>query len=574
MSRFLCVIVFLLVGLSLSAQHHTLSNKLRGENKVAALESILSDPKFIEKDSITTWKEINSLYERAKEEKVPEVEVVSDLLAAEFYANRNDQLNPKTDFYFARALSSAKRIGSKELQLIAFIREGYHYFGHRELEMAIPYFLQAGQLVSQVDRESVPQFGKHINQMSSFYGYIGNYPGAIELLQEALPYAKDGSGLHINMVNSMGVFSEKQQLFEQAVVHFQRALGIAQRSQDSLWMGIIFGNLAKIEEHKGNAYKAIRLLEENVRLSVKYNETTDAMRAMLNIADVLIDVGKWTEAEAYLIESEKYLQHKPSFLQTKTQLAKLRFEIAHFKGDQSAELSYLTNYVRLDDSLRTRERYDELQRAYWQWQSDEFQRSIEAAKEERESALLLELTFGLFLTAVLVIIILLLNRSKNKLKIKSAILEKEKFASALKQKVLAEELETVTISWKEAEEKSHENTTLIADLQSNLKKLGRENDSIKVRSVEALDEMLKEPIMTDDRWAKFKLTFDQVFPDYLSKKRKRYPRLTEGDQRLLALMKLKYSNMGMASLLGISLDGVKKAKQRLKKKMEEPTDTQ
>ncbi|PVH25598.1 hypothetical protein DC487_06550 [Sphingobacterium corticibacter] len=572
MSRLLCVIAFLLCHAIVQAQHRSFSNKSNSVGSVSSLETILMDQNFRSKDSTVVVDHLNELLQTAKAKKSAELEIIHDLLAADYYSKLSDKVNPRSDLCYKKALSSAKRIQNDELRLIVLIRQGYYYFVYRELEAAIPYFLQAGELIGQVDYKAVPLFSRHIHQISSFYGYIGNYSGAINLLQEGLPYCKDGTALHISMVNSMGVYSEKQQLLGQAVVHFQRALGIAERNQDSLWMGIIFGNLASIEEQKGNPYKAIRLLKENVRLSVKYSEHLDAMRSMIKLADVLIDVGGWQEAEGYLTRSEVYVKSKPFFLPIKTRIAKLRSEIASIKGYQADELLYLKQYVHYDDSLRATERYDELQRAYWQWQSDDFQRSIAAAHEERKTSLLLELAFGLLLTSVLIIVILLLNRSKNRHKIKSTMLEKEQLTYALEREVLNKELEKITNSWKEADEKSKESTSLIAGLQNDLEKLGKENTDIKVRSVEVLDELLKEPIMTDDRWTKFKLTFDQVFPDYLKKKKAKYPRLTEGDLRLLALMKLKYSNMGMSSLLGISMDGVKKGKQRLKKKMEDPSE--
>ncbi len=569
MSRFLYVIAFLLCNVSIHAQHKSLSNKPNSVGSLSSLESVLMDQIYRSKDSAATAESLNNLLQTAKTKNSAELEIVHDLLAADHYSRMADKVNAKSDLYYRKALLSAKRLDNNELIVIVLIRQGYYYFVYRELETATPYFLQAGELIGQVDYKSVPLFARHIHQISTFYGYIGNYSGAIKLLQEGLPYCKDGTSLHISMVNSMGVYSEKQQLLGQAVVHFQRALGVAERNQDSLWMGIVIGNLASIEEQKGNPSKAIRLLRENVRLSVKYHEHLDAMRSMIKLAEVLIDVGGWQEAEGYLARGEQYVKAKPFFLPFKTRIAKLHSEIARIKGNQTEELRYLKAYVHFDDSLRATERYDELQRAYWQWQSDDFQRSLAASDEERKTTLLLELTFGLLVTSVLIIIILLLNRSKNRLKIKSTLLEKEQLIHAMEREVLNKELETITNSWKEADEKSKESSTLIAGLQNDLEKLGKENINIKVRSAEALDELLKEPIMTDDRWTKFKLTFDQVFPDYLKKKKLKYPRLTEGDLRLLALIKLNYSNMGMSTLLGISMDGVKKGKQRLKKKMED-----
>jgi len=46
-----------------------------------------------------------------------------------------------------------------------------------------------------------------------------------------------------------------------------------------------------------------------------------------------------------------------------------------------------------------------------------------------------------------------------------------------------------------------------------------------------------------------------------------YPDLADSELRLLALMNLHLSNNELAEKLSVSLEGVKKAKQRLKKKI-------
>ncbi|VTQ07464.1 helix-turn-helix transcriptional regulator [Sphingobacterium daejeonense] len=78
--------------------------------------------------------------------------------------------------------------------------------------------------------------------------------------------------------------------------------------------------------------------------------------------------------------------------------------------------------------------------------------------------------------------------------------------------------------------------------------------------------MLENQLMTDERWIKFKNIFDRVYPGYLDNEKESVPKLTEYDLRLLALMKLGLTNRSVGDLLGISLEGVKKAKQRLKKR--------
>lgn len=79
--------------------------------------------------------------------------------------------------------------------------------------------------------------------------------------------------------------------------------------------------------------------------------------------------------------------------------------------------------------------------------------------------------------------------------------------------------------------------------------------------------MLQMNLRADDKWEVFKKWFNENFPDFYLKLRERYPSLTAGDFRLLSLIKLNLSNKDMAMRLGISIEGVKKSKQRLKKKL-------
>src|SRR5690606_26782203 len=85
---------------------------------------------------------------------------------------------------------------------------------------------------------------------------------------------------------------------------------------------------------------------------------------------------------------------------------------------------------------------------------------------------------------------------------------------------------------------------------------------------DSLNKMLEKQVMTEERWVKINDIFERVYPGYLANEKEAYPRLTDYDFRLISLMKLGLSNRSMADLLGITLEGVKKAKQRLKKKME------
>jgi len=85
--------------------------------------------------------------------------------------------------------------------------------------------------------------------------------------------------------------------------------------------------------------------------------------------------------------------------------------------------------------------------------------------------------------------------------------------------------------------------------------------------------MLQMNLRADDKWEMFQKWFNELFPNFYLNLQNRFPGLTPSDYRLLSLMKLNLKNKDMALRLGISIEGVKKSKQRLRKKLNLDLDT-
>jgi hypothetical protein len=104
-------------------------------------------------------------------------------------------------------------------------------------------------------------------------------------------------------------------------------------------------------------------------------------------------------------------------------------------------------------------------------------------------------------------------------------------------------------------------------------KLSDEIESLKKRltsdheQVQNFSKVLNSTILTDDDWEKFKLTFEEVYPNFFASLRYRFPDVTASEQRLSALIKMNLSLREAASTLGISAESVKKSRYRLKKKI-------
>ena len=74
-------------------------------------------------------------------------------------------------------------------------------------------------------------------------------------------------------------------------------------------------------------------------------------------------------------------------------------------------------------------------------------------------------------------------------------------------------------------------------------------------------------IITPEHWHEFKALFDQSYPGYFDRLGKKINNLTEGEARLMCLLKLNLTDVDMGNILGVSKNSVQQTRSRLKKKI-------
>ena len=80
-------------------------------------------------------------------------------------------------------------------------------------------------------------------------------------------------------------------------------------------------------------------------------------------------------------------------------------------------------------------------------------------------------------------------------------------------------------------------------------------------------EFRNQKILTESDWTSFKNYFEKAYPNYIQKLRKKYPKITDAEERLFLCIKLNLRSKETALMLGISTESVKKGRNRLRKKI-------
>jgi tetratricopeptide (TPR) repeat protein len=539
------------------------------ENPVVQLEAVLLLPVRFDGDTIKLRNALAPVLELADKKRNVALKWAYYMRMADGFSIAFDRINLSSERYYRLAEQLLRLHPNTELEMLGCAREGYYNFIYRRVKEAFPFFLRANDLKSKVNIKKIPLVVKHYQFMASFYSYIGDQANAVVYLEDALPFTKPASRERVDLINSIAVYLAKDSLNHQAFSYLNRAMDEAKLAKDSVWIGIISGNLADHAWQKGEREKAIALVKKNIALSMRYNERTDAMRANLNLANWYIELKEWKLAEQYMMACEHLMEDKPYFLKYKMELAKSKSNIMRGLGRGGEELKQLHLYLMLKDSLEKRTNDKEIQKMLWQRESEKYNRTIQATEEKRIRTKRMYQFIGIVLILIFAIVVLLVNKSKIKIKMRNTLLEKDQLALAYEKQLLDQELMILRNSLTEFTDTIRQNDVVIQQLRQEVVKISESDPAYLTQVTDNLNALLQQHIMTDERWQKFKHVFNKVYPAYLTQMRQTYPKVTENDLKILALLKLDLSNASMSELLCVSVEAVRKAKQRLKKKLEQ-----
>lgn len=148
-------------------------------------------------------------------------------------------------------------------------------------------------------------------------------------------------------------------------------------------------------------------------------------------------------------------------------------------------------------------------------------------------------------------------------------LEAEKIYAEAEQARMANELENAGRLLINYTENLKQKNQLIEQFKNELTQL-----ELKLKGTEPekdqsehIEKLLQSIILTEDDWIEFRKLFDKVHLGYIYRIKSTYSNLTETDIRLITLMKLQLNYREMANMLGVTTEAVRKARQRLRKKL-------
>ena len=121
-------------------------------------------------------------------------------------------------------------------------------------------------------------------------------------------------------------------------------------------------------------------------------------------------------------------------------------------------------------------------------------------------------------------------------------------------------------------------THVISEAQSlhNSREVKKKIDKLLVKyegtafcgDLKDIDSILSQNVSQSKQWELFKLSFVEIHPNFFTNLKNKHPNLTNSELRLCAYLRIQLSNSQILEILNISKDGVRKARYRIRKKLE------
>ena len=402
-------------------------------------------------------------------------------------------------------------------------------------------------------------------------GYIEflreNYENALEYFKKAaVVYEQQQDHVYRSSINNdIGNTYYYLKKNDSANYHLNIALQLARENNISENEGNALSNLGKVYLQENSPEKGLQFLQDALKIHSENNYKANVLWTQNEIGNAYLQMGQANRALPFLTATIKSATGVGPINDLKAAY-KLRFKAYRQIGQLDNAIEDQMAFQQLNDSIfneKSTQQIEEL-RTIYETEKKEQQIAIQKneinlleqeAKINNLQRMLLGGGLGLSL------LVFGLGFYGIRQKMKRNRLEKEKVDAELAFK--KKELTTHALQLA----KKNETLEGLKQKATALKEADKENTGYQ-QLIRAINFDLQD----DNNWENFARYFEEVHKDFNSNVKTKYPQVTSNELRLLALLKMNLSSKEIANILNISPEGIKKARYRLRKKLDITTE--
>jgi len=519
--------------------------------------------------------------------------------------------------YAQQGYEMALSINDKKGQGEMLSEMGIYYWLKGESDKAIVKYKEANDIYTEIDFKE--GYAGNLGNMGMIYSKLGDYPKAIDLFLQSLKYLESTSNnLKTGRIyNSLGVvyknikqykeslsaYRKAYQLFEivnsktdqagtlinigniyeitdsveLSLEYINRALIIFNSSKIIRGQIVCYNNISNLLSQKNKPDSAIVYGQKALELSQKHGFSNNEVKAYAALAKAYESAKNYAKAETYYKNSiSKALE-----INDRVFLVNLYNDMAlmnRFQGKHVSAIDYFIKYDSLRNLTFSEESDKKIADLRIAFDIEKNEREITLLKKDVEIEKLRRLMLIVVSSAIAIIFALIIARLYLKIKKGAALREQQNKLHVTQQQLLEAEIQNKELREKEMELELELRDKELASRALNLiqknEMLEEVKDRLKELDKTASDSNIQNLIRNiqfsfkqDKEWEGFMEHFEKVHTSFFNNLNMHYPELTSNDLKLCSLIKLNLETKQMASILGISVESVKVARHRLRKKL-------
>lgn len=564
---FCWVLLYLLGAGVLHAQSFDVVKQVPKPERYETAERVYRE-KVHHAEFATAKKDVKGLYDFAVAQQDTRLELLAliytvNVLDREDYDGKNED-SVLLSLRHAQEFATRHDFRKEEAELT--YRLGMKYYNTKAFPQAFEHLLEAYEKFQQVGFTEFPEMNTYLYNLGKVYYEFADYNKALRYLNEALryPFVNERSGIH--MYNTLGLTYGRLEKNDTSLYYYSKGLTMAKNTKDSVWIGILSGNMASVflKNNKADSAKPLILLDYT--LSSKYGEWNSAANCLLLLANINMDDDSLTAA-ADRIRGVEQLFEKTRNHSLLREYFRVKARLSFMQGDFRSAYLLQDSFIYYKDKISAQNDQNLLRTTEIKVQTEQYLSEIQLLESDRKREQIFRnflLSVGVFL---LIISYLFINRQRLKRKKDKAILMLEK------QKA-EEELKNAENALQWYMNSLLEKNRVIDRFKEEVEELKTKSaNTISPENEQIMDKLYQATILTEEDWTNFKRMFEKVHVDFFVRLKEKYPDLTLAEIRLIALTKLNLSVTEIANMLGISPDSVRKTGSRMRKKLNLPSQT-
>lgn len=509
----------------------------------------------------------------------------------------------KSEESFRKSLQIARQLGDKTLILKSLCNIARNESSRGKHPEAIVLFQEAIDLASKVgDNQVLPR--AYIG-LASIYAMQGNYLAALDYYLSALKINErtNDKPSMFSVLTNISIIHANQKDYPLALTTIQKALQLSKSMGDSLRMSACLANMGSLYQDMHNP-AALSCFQEALTV-VKDNNIRLRINVLMNIGAIYTTQGKFDEAQTHLEEAltlahklnlkqaygevwikigilysmqKQYnqargytlkalgLAEEIKYIELQKDCRKLLSDIYAATGDFKNAYQNHFQYKALSDSVFNEKSVREIAvlESSYAYEKERQKHEMEKATQALEIKSQRLVIFFLIVISVIILILVFFIYWSNKLKKKILRLELE----SMSQELDSSQKATATATLKLVQSAEYEERSINV-LKSIKKNTIEEEEQSAIRSLIA-ESKLKS---CNSNWDEFEILFEKIHPLFYKTLNERFPKLTPNERKLCVFLKLNMSNNHISQITLQSEEALKKARLRLRKKLDIERDT-